>query len=560
MDQTKLVNDYFRQLRTDRSFSGGNLAERQVETAFTAFIKQVDKGMEKPRLALIGQHRVERTEGGNDVPDFTAFDGLGAVTGFIELKKPSEDIRPAHMKQSDRGQFERYQSNPKIAQNLLYSNGERFILYQHSPDGQVRIPEEHYAFVGFTRGEQRAETAQARELHALLRHFLSYNCTDVRPVDEFARQLAALCKHLREEVKKAFQREKNKDGMLFSLYENWSKLYMPGLKESKFPDVYAQTLTFGYLVKQEAQRDDTFTAAGQDLLSRVVRGAEDTDVIHPFQDALTRVRDAVQSFRHPRQDSNDDNTGVWDHFYEDFLQVYDPELRKQTGSWYTPEAVVDYQVRLCDTLLRKEFGCETGFVDPNVKVLDPAAGTGTYLARIVSHVGAQFRKSGDAYPPRWDILAENLHGFELQACPYAIANFRLRRIFAEEVELSNGFANKPKRPPHLYLADTLDDPERAPDYEQLGLLGMDQRVMLREQEAAKVLKTKTNITVCLGNPPYLRHVGKQQHSWVNRKLMPEWKDRSRRLLQNRKGNMGTAMQNANNLYTCISGAGPVGRC
>ena len=43
---------------------------------------------------------------------------------------------------------------------------------------------------------------------------------------------------------------------------------------------------------------------------------------------------------------------AWLYFYEDFLAVYDNELRKRTGSYYTPPEVVEAMVRLVDEALR----------------------------------------------------------------------------------------------------------------------------------------------------------------------------------------------------------------
>ena len=49
-------------------------------------------------------------------------------------------------------------------------------------------------------------------------------------------------------------------------------------------------------------------------------------------------------------------------FYEHFLEVYDNELRKQTGSYYTPPEVVTAMVRLVDAVLRdtSRFGVAEG--------------------------------------------------------------------------------------------------------------------------------------------------------------------------------------------------------
>lgn len=101
------------------------------------------------------------------------------------------------------------------------------------------------------------------------------------------------------------------------------------------------------------------------------------------------------------------------HFYETFLSEYDPKLRKSRGVWYTPAPVVNFIVRAVDDILKTEFGIANGLADTSktkiqvdtqvpkfkgkgnvveerevhkVQILDPATGTGTFLAEIVKHV------------------------------------------------------------------------------------------------------------------------------------------------------------------------------
>src|SRR5699024_9131929 len=43
------------------------------------------------------------------------------------------------------------------------------------------------------------------------------------------------------------------------------------------------------------------------------------------------------------------------HFYETFLNEYNPDLREQRGVYYTPEPVVGYIVRSVHQILKEEF-------------------------------------------------------------------------------------------------------------------------------------------------------------------------------------------------------------
>ena len=46
-------------------------------------------------------------------------------------------------------------------------------------------------------------------------------------------------------------------------------------------------------------------------------------------------------------------------FYETFLEAYDSQLRERAGVYYTPDAVVDFIVRVVDDVLRSSFGKTT---------------------------------------------------------------------------------------------------------------------------------------------------------------------------------------------------------
>lgn len=95
------------------------------------------------------------------------------------------------------------------------------------------------------------------------------------------------------------------------------------------------------------------------------------------------------------------------HFYEEFLAEFDPKLRKSRGVWYTPEPVVKFIVRAVDEVLINEFDLPKGLSDTSkitikvdgntktgkltkidkevhkVQILDPATGTGTFLAETI---------------------------------------------------------------------------------------------------------------------------------------------------------------------------------
>lgn len=139
------------------------------------------------------------------------------------------------------------------------------------------------------------------------------------------------------------------------------------------------------------------------------------------------------------------------HFYEDFLSAYDPALRKSRGVWYTPQAVVNFIVRAVDEILQTEFGLPMGLADTSkttmrianqkskkrdadyynidvhrVQILDPAAGTGTFLAEAVSQIYDKFQVQTGMWQGYVEQhLIPRLNGFELLMASYTMAHLKL---------------------------------------------------------------------------------------------------------------------------------------
>src|SRR5438067_13252778 len=79
------------------------------------------------------------------------------------------------------------------------------------------------------------------------------------------------------------------------------------------------------------------------------------------------------------------------YFYEPFLEEFDPEMRKALGVWYTPPEVVKYMVARVDQVVHADFNKPDGLADPDVFVLDPCCGTGTYLTEVMSTIAGTLK-------------------------------------------------------------------------------------------------------------------------------------------------------------------------
>src|ERR1700730_13627608 len=212
-----------------------------------------------------------------------------------------------------------------------------------------------------------------------------------RKAKDLAQSTARLCRLLRDEVTEQLSL---KSVVLTELATDWRKLLFPDATDERFADGYAQAVTFGLLMARAKnielsrglQQVATNLSQTSSLIGAALRlltdNAENQATLKTSLGTLTRVLDVVDWSKISKGDPE-----AWLYFYEDFLEVYDNKLRKQTGSYYTPPEVVGAMVALVDEALRaKRFGLHAGLAAPTVTVADPATGTGTFMLGILRKI------------------------------------------------------------------------------------------------------------------------------------------------------------------------------
>ena len=186
------------------------------------------------------------------------------------------------------------------------------------------------------------------------------------------------------------------------------------------------------------------------------------------------------------------------HFYEDFLSEYDPALRKARGVWYTPAPVVNFIVRAVDDILKTEFDLPQGLADNSktqevhkVQILDPATGTGTFLAEIVKQIHKKFKGQQGIWSNYVEShLLPRLNGFELLMASYAMAHLKLDLLLTE-----TGYKPTSNKRFRVYLTNSLE--EYHPDSETLFA-----NWLSAEANEANRIKRDTPVMCIIGNPPY----------------------------------------------------------
>ncbi|WP_332788541.1 type ISP restriction/modification enzyme [Sphingomonas sp. GB1N7] len=327
-------------------------------------------------------------------------------------------------------------------------------------------------------------------------------------------------------------------------YRAFKAELLPHMDIDEFADLYAETITYGMFAAR-LHDDSLETFSRSEALQHLPRsnpflrslfayiaGPELDDriawIINDLADIL-RASDPRMLFRDFGKFTARNDPFV--HFYEDFLKEYNPKKRKSRGVWYTPEPVVDFIVRAVDDVLKTEFGLPDGLADTSkltvdydtgtndakgrprlirkdvhrVQILDPATGTGTFLAKAVQTIADRVQTRA---PGKWSGYVEReliprIHGFELLMASYAMCHMKL------DMQLRETGYRPSANPPRMsvWLTNALEPGERE-------VRDLFFTALADEARGASEVKRNTPIMCIIGNPPY-SGISQNNNNWIS---------------------------------------------
>lgn len=441
--------------------------------------------------------------------------------GYIEAKDIGKPLGSKEYKE----QFDRYRqslNNLIITDYLdfhLYVDGEKVstVSIAEIKDGKVvPLPEKFAHFEAF------------------IKDFCSYHGQTIKSSKKLAEMMAGKAKMLAAVIGNAVSsdEETNANSTLKEQMHAFKEILIHDIKPREFADIYAQTIAYGMFAarlhdatlptftRQEAAELIPKSNPFLRKLFQYIAGYDLDDRIKWIVDALadifraTDVAALLQNFGKSTQ-QNDPII----HFYETFLSEYDPKLRKSRGVWYTPEPVVNFIVRAVDDILKTEFGLPMGLADTSkttievdsqvadqrsktgykrekrevhrVQILDPATGTGTFLAEVIKQIHTNFEGQQGIWSKYVeDHLIPRLNGFELLMASYAMAHLKLDMLLTE-----TGYRPTKDQRLRVYLTNSLEE-----YHKDSGTLFANW--LSNEANEANHIKRDTPVMVVLGNPPY----------------------------------------------------------
>jgi len=438
----------------------------------------------------------KKTEAGN--PDFRVWDGKQHITGYIEAKDPTIDNLD---RIEDTAQLKRYLHT---FPNLILTNFLEFRLYR---DGVLTDK----VLVGRPVILHKLKTVppveKETELLKLLEKFFSFSLSKVYDAKNLATELAKRTRFLKDEVIAQELREEEKTGKGFirGFYKAFKDYLISSLTEDEFSDLYAQTITYGLFAARTRSEDGFNRKLAYDNIPQTIGILRDVFqfvslgslpqqmewIIDDISEILsvTDIKKILHQYFHEGKGKD-----PIIHFYETFLSEYDPKTREMRGVYYTPEPVVSYIVRSLHSILKEQFGKADGFADKKVTVLDPAAGTLTFLAETAKLAVDEFvSKYGEGGKENFikEHILKNFYAFELMMAPYAVGHLKMSFLLEEL-----GYRLQKDDRVKLYLTNTLEMEELA----QTELPGM--ASLSEESHLAGKVKKEQPILVILGNPPY----------------------------------------------------------
>ncbi len=441
------------------------------------------------------EHEPERKQGSQ--PDFRiSFQGLNI--GYIENKKVGDDLS----KRLKDPQIRKYlELNP----NLMLTDYLNFMWVGKDENNAPFIKKEiSVASLDELSKPLKPKPQTERDLIELFKSFFNYEATPITNAKDFATHLSAPTKYLKDALI-TYQ----KDTQVSSIFKNFKEYLYEELSFEDFSDAFAQTLTYSLFIAklnhpfEKINLDNVRSSIPKNFA--VIREMADflkkLDAIKEIQWLLNEI---LSSINHVDMDSilkdlNDDKDPYL-HFYETFLSAYDPKLRESKGVYYTPDSVVKFIINALDSLLKTHFkdaplGLKSALDNENIKLLDFATGTGTFLLEAFRKA-LETRKTSDGgistKEDKYQNLLKQFYGFEYLIAPYAIAHLNLSQAFKQEFK-------KPLKENdalQIILTNTLIQPSEIAAYRGL------QPIFEKELKSAQDIKKDENILIITGNPPY----------------------------------------------------------
>jgi predicted helicase len=444
--------------------------------------------------------------------------------GYIEAKDIGVDLGDKKLKE----QFDRYKSG---LSNLIFTDYLDFHFYK---DGEFTTK---IAIAKIENGSIVLLPENVEPFIQLIKNFAQTVSQTIKSPTKLAQMMAGKAKLMANVIEKSlnYDDQEGKRSTIKSQMLSFQQMLIHDIDNKSFADIYSQTIAYGmFAARYHDPTLPTFSRmeaaelipksnpflrklfqdiAGFDLDTRLIWIVDELVNIFLASDVALIMKNFGKS-------TKQEDPVV--HFYETFLGEYNPALRKARGVWYTPQPVVNFIVRAVDDILKTEFDLPQGLADTSkikikkkaitqtgkganskikevevehevhkVQILDPATGTGTFLAEVVKHIHKKFEGQQGIWSKYvTKDLIPRLNGFELLMASYAMAHLKMDMLLTE-----TGYKPTDDQRFRIFLTNSLE--EAHPDTGTLFSSWLSD-----EADQANAIKRDAPVMVVIGNPPY----------------------------------------------------------
>jgi predicted helicase len=467
-----LINKYLNDLDRYKKISGTG-TEGVISEAFKDLLKDWAR---QANLHFINQYEFVSSKGNRIRPDGAILHELRVPLGYWEAKDGDDDLDVEIAKKQAKG----YPQD-----NIIYEDSNTAVLIQN-------------------RNEvMRCATLDTAALNKLVTQFFRYEREEIaefrKAVEQFKTDMPAVLEALREKINDAYDKNKDFKKAATVFLAHAKNTINPSVSEADVREMLIQHILteeiFARVFDQgDFHRENNIAKELYNLEAKFFFGDNKRNTLKGLEPYYAAIRHNAAIIT-----SHSEKQTFLKVIYENFYKVYNPKAADRLGVVYTPNEIVKFMIEGADWLCHKHFG--KNLIDRDVEILDPAAGTGTFICELLEHFRGQPQKLAHKYK-------NELHANEVAILPYYVANLNIEATYAA---ISGQFAEYP----NLCFVDTLDN------VAGLGIrLGQhvgDLFGAMSEENVERVKRqNKRKISVIIGNPPYNANQANENDNNKNR--------------------------------------------
>ncbi|MGE0083372.1 MAG: type ISP restriction/modification enzyme [Desulfococcaceae bacterium] len=442
-----LIQEYYKRLEKIIQH-GGTRNETAIRSAFYILLNAYCEARNFELVTELGQ------KGSKKRPDGTIKDALRLEWGFWESKDEYDDLDAEIKAKFDRGY-------PK--DNILFEDSQRAVLFQNGRkvmDVSMRSPE---------------------KLDEIINRLLRYERPEIRTfreaIEQFKTDMPTVLNTLREKIAEESLRnpdfQNGRDAFLKLCRDAINPQIAPDdVREMMIQHILTEEIFLSVFSESQFHRENNIARELQKVVTTFFTGSVKRNILGNIENYYLVIRRHAASIANHHEKQK-----FLKVLSENFYRVYNPKSADRLGVFYTPDEIVRFMIESTDFLLDKYFGRLLG--DSGVHILDPAAGTGTFVTELIEHIPkAQL-------PHKY---AHEIHCNEVSILPYYIANLNIEFTYRQKMGQYAEFEN-------LCFMDTLEHTVFNGKQYDMFSMTVENTKRIRQQNQCEIF-------VIMGNPPY----------------------------------------------------------